>query len=132
MISIFLIDDNVPVLEFFSEILVRKGYKITGKASSGEEAVQIFREMNPKPDIILLDYRMPGKDGITTARELLALDPWCTIIMVSADASIRDLAIKNNIKGFIHKPCRIDLIEKQIQALAYHRQSHRGPGKIIL
>jgi len=54
-----------------------------GIANNGEEAIKMFRSFNEKPDIIILDYRMPIKNGLDTLKEILQIDHSSRIIFAS-------------------------------------------------
>ena len=63
-----------------------------------------------------MDYRMPSKNGLETTKEILAINPNCKIIFISADYSVRDQVLKIGAIDFIEKPLDFNtlfnLIEK--------------------
>ena len=75
-----------------------------GIANNGEEAIKMFRSFNEKPDIIILDYRMPIKNGLDTLKEILQIDHNSRIIFASADKTIKDEIYSNGAMGFLDKP----------------------------
>ena len=82
--TIFLVDDEQPVLDGLSVTLNRTfpNLKICGKARSGMEALEgIAKE---KPDIIIMDVRMPGMSGIDTLREVNKILPDTVSILLTA------------------------------------------------
>ncbi|MHA2233612.1 MAG: response regulator [Candidatus Hodarchaeales archaeon] len=60
--------------------------------------------MHYPPDIILMDYRMPKKDGLLVSKEILAIDPKSTIIFISADTSVKSQALSMGAVAFLEKP----------------------------
>jgi len=62
--------------------LANDGLKVAGEASSGAEAVNVWREI--RPEVVLLDQRMPGLTGLDTARAILREDPAQMIVLFSA------------------------------------------------
>jgi DNA-binding NarL/FixJ family response regulator len=58
------------------------GFEIVGESASGEAAIPLSRELDP--DMVLLDVRMTGLDGIETARRLSAEDPTRVVVLVSS------------------------------------------------
>lgn len=67
--------------------------------------------MNPKPEIILMDYRMPVMDGIMATKELKRMDPSCRIIFLSADETAMEAALASGASAFKTKPVRIEELE---------------------
>ena len=75
-----------------------------GIAINGEEAVEMFNSFNYKPDIILMDYRMPVKNGLQATREILQIDPDTKIIISSADTTVREESLALGVVDFLEKP----------------------------
>jgi len=74
-------DDHELVRSAFACLLERCGYAVIGQARNGIEAVEVWREL--KPDVVLLDMRMPLLDGIGTVQAILATDAAARIVMLS-------------------------------------------------
>jgi two-component system chemotaxis response regulator CheY len=88
---------------------------VIGVASDGDEAVRKYREMKEKPVIIIMDQRMPVKDGVSATQEILKMDPEATIFFGSADLHIEKEAIAAGAKGFLLKPFRIEELLEAIE-----------------
>ena len=77
-LKILLVDDD----EDYRKIAVRRleswGYDVIS-AASGKEAVEVVKEMSP--DLVVLDYLMPGMDGIETLKEIRSIDSGVPVIM---------------------------------------------------
>ena len=112
--SILLVDDDAAFRHVLSGELARLGYQI-GTAASGEEAaVQAARQ---QPEIILLDLRLPGMDGIETLKALRASQAATEVIMLTGHGSI-DSAIESIRVGafdYVMKPCPLDELQVRIQ-----------------
>lgn len=79
---ILIADDNATVRRGVALILSgESGWEICGEASDGEETLQKAREL--KPNLVVIDMRMPKKDGLETSRLLAREFPDITIIMMS-------------------------------------------------
>ncbi len=87
----------------------------TYSANNGEKAVNVFKSFSEKPKIILMDHRMPIKNGIDAAKEILAIDYNAKIIFVSADASIKNKALSIGAIKFIKKPFSLDYLIRSIK-----------------
>lgn len=87
------------------------GYRVIGDAKNGEEAVSVFNSFPKKPDIVLMDYRMPIKNGIEATKQILKINNKSKIIFTSADNSIKQEALSIGARSFLDKPYSItDLI----------------------
>ena len=60
---IFLVNDDSSILELYIEILSFKGFKVIGSAKDGTEATQMFRNFSQKPDVNIMDHRIPINKG---------------------------------------------------------------------
>jgi YesN/AraC family two-component response regulator len=100
-------------------MLEMSGFKIIKSAANGEEAINMCKSFPEKPDIILMDHRMPIKDGIETTKEILQLNNNSKIIFISADHSIKETALSIGAVSFNLKPLDmeslINTIHKALQ-----------------
>jgi DNA-binding NarL/FixJ family response regulator len=79
-----IVDDEEDIRTLVRAVIRRanEGLRVVGEASSGEEAVERWREA--RPDVVLLDYRLPDITGIEAAERILAEDPEQSIILFTA------------------------------------------------
>jgi DNA-binding NtrC family response regulator len=98
------VDDDKDIVDLFEKFLRLKGHEIVDKAFNGEQALKIYNNLQNTIDIILLDHRMPSKNGLEVTTEILSINPYCKIIFVSADYTIRDTALKAGAVDFLEKP----------------------------
>jgi len=121
--NVLIVDDEVDFVETFSERLVMRNLEIS-KAFSGEEALQVLEE-NKNVEVVILDVKMPGMDGIETLAEIKKKFPLVEVIMLSGQATVES-AIEGMKKGafdYLMKPCDIDqLMPKVTEAAAKKRQ----------
>ena len=80
------------------------GFEVVAIANNGDEAIKKFQQLEEKPDIIILDYRMPIKNGIDALKEILKIDENSKIIFASADRTIKEEVIQYGALGFLDKP----------------------------
>jgi DNA-binding NarL/FixJ family response regulator len=81
---VLIVDDDED-MRFLSASYIRlanDGLEIIGSASNGEDGLELWREEGP--DAIVLDHRMPGRDGLDIASEILGEDPDQSVILFSA------------------------------------------------
>jgi CheY-like chemotaxis protein len=77
----------------------------------------MFKSFNHKPDIILMDHRMPVKDGIEATKEIFNIDQKVKVIFASADMSIKEIALSMGIVGFLSKPFSLEKLVKKIESI---------------
>ncbi len=115
MTSILIVEDDIYLQKLYEMMLKTQGFKIIGKAGNGSEAINIFKSLRNKPDIVLMDHRMPIKNGIDTTLELTRLNSHTKIIFISADNSVKKQALSIGAKSFIEKPFSIDQLNNVIK-----------------
>jgi response regulator NasT len=81
MTSIVIAEDEAIIRLDLRELLEEEGYVVIGEAGRGDQAVELVRQL--KPDIVILDVKMPGMDGIEAAR-LITADAICAVLMLTA------------------------------------------------
>jgi DNA-binding response OmpR family regulator len=100
MPKILLVDDDRNTRILYSRELIDEGYEIVSAAGSGE-ALEIFRSQ--RPDIVILDLRMPSPDGLEVLSRMLSIDRRVPIILFSAYSSYRDNFLTWSADDFIEK-----------------------------
>jgi two-component system chemotaxis response regulator CheY len=115
MVTIFIIDDEAILHRLYKDVFAIRGHQVVADAYDGEEAVQKYTYLEKKPEVIILDHRMPNKDGIEAMRDILDIEPTAKIVFISADANVREQALENGAISFGLKPVTIrhmlDLVE---------------------
>jgi two-component system response regulator (stage 0 sporulation protein F) len=112
---ILIVDDEASVREVLCEYFVEQGYSVA-TASSGDEALGLVQQ--GAPDLVLLDVRMPGLDGVETLRRMRMLVPGLPVIMVTAneDVGLARETLKLGALDYVAKPFDFDYLERAIQA----------------
>lgn len=81
MTTIVIAEDEAIIRLDLREMLEEEGYSVVGEAGRGDQAVELVR--NLKPDVVILDVKMPGMDGIEAAKRISA-EGICAVLMLTA------------------------------------------------
>jgi YesN/AraC family two-component response regulator len=121
MADILIVDDEVIFATQLEDLIISMGHNAVSYATNGEEALKIAREA--KPDLILMDIRMPGMDGIETA-ELIRKEQDVPIIFMTAypQQDFIDRAKTLSPLGYLIKPINSEQIRPTIE-LALHKRA---------
>lgn len=113
MPKLMIVDDEVDVREYLKNYFKRRKIDVV-TAESGEEAIELIG--GQQPDLMLLDVRMGGIDGVETLRRIRGVGNSVKVIMVTGVedkvmlAPLTDL----NIAACIHKPLILEELEKEV------------------
>lgn len=117
-VRVLIADDHQIVREGLRALLQRMtGLSLVGEAADGEEAVRQATALDP--DIVLLDLRMPRKDGVAAIREIKGARPKTRILVLTSydDDEHVFTAIKAGAEGYLLKDTHPDQIMQAIQAV---------------
>ena len=112
---ILIVDDEQSVREVLSEYFTEQGYSVEN-AAGGEEALALVQRSTP--DLVLLDVRMPGIDGVETLRRIREIAPDVSVIMVTAneDIGLARETLKLGALDYVAKPFDFVYLERAIMA----------------
>jgi DNA-binding response OmpR family regulator len=111
-------------------MLERDGLIVAGVAGCADEVLSRYHEC--RPDVVLLDYRMPGANGLSLLRSLLVRDPEACIVMCSGldDPDVRDAALKLGAADWVLKPIYPTSLVASLRALVARKKT-RLEGKPV-
>jgi len=110
--KVLVVDDERQIRDLLNEFLTGEGYEVL-LASNGEEAIELAE--TEYPDVILLDVKMPGFDGIEVCKRLKAESKtqFVPVIMITGYIDNKMVAIEAGVDDFVNKP--IDLVELAVR-----------------
>lgn len=121
---IMLVDDETGFVETMSKRLDKRDFKVLA-ALSGKEALDIL-DKNRNLDVIILDVKMPGMDGLETLKEIKNSYPLCEVIMLTGHATVESAidGMKLGAFDYLMKPCDIDTLVSKVEEAAQKKWSH--------
>ena len=124
MVSIFIVEDDMSLQRLYQMVLENAGFQIIDTAANGDEAVKKYESLSIKPDIILMDHRMPIKNGIEATKEILEISNHSKILFASADNSIKRLALSIGAISFLEKPFDLKTLIMEIKQILIQNNLH--------
>jgi two-component system, response regulator PdtaR len=117
---ILVAEDETLIRMDLVEMLIEAGYDVVAQASNGEEAIALAKEF--KPDLAILDVKMPVLDGISAAETIISIAP---VLMLTAfsQKELVDRARDAGVMAYVVKPFSIsDLVPAMEIAMSRHQQ----------
>lgn len=123
---VVIVDDEPLARERLRRLLSEfPGYEIVGEAGDGETALEIVD--NEEPDLVLLDIRMGGVDGLQVARQLAEYDPPPAIIFTTAYTEHALSAFDANADAYLLKPIRVEKLKEALLRARRPTRAHKSP-----
>lgn len=113
--TILIIDDNSGVHEVFRDFFETKGY-VAAIACDGREGLDAFQRI--RPDIVLMDARMPVMNGYESSKGIKSVDPDAKILMITghpADPLAQRSLREGYVASILSKPCSLDRLFDAVQ-----------------
>ena len=111
-----IVEDERDMLELYSSYLGDLGYDSIMAVETGEELVRAVEEGSASPEVVVMDYRLPGIDGIEAATRLSKIRPGTKVIVTTADDSVRQLAEEKGY-AFLRKPFLMSALVRMIASV---------------
>jgi two-component system response regulator AlgR len=115
--KVLIVDDEAPARDRLRQLIEDSGqHDIVGEAGHGQEALDVAAKVSP--DVVLLDIRMPGVDGIETAHHLNTFPEPPAIVFTTAYDEYAIDAFEANAIGYVLKPVRRERLEQALSQAA--------------
>lgn len=117
-IGLYIAEDTDHVRTMLVDILGLHGFDIVGSASSGEQTVEEVEGADP--DVVVMDLKLPGMNGVETARKIRELRPGQQIILYSAyiDEDVERMAREAGVAVCVPKLSGVESLAREISAVA--------------
>jgi len=124
--SVLIVDDEVPFVETLVKRLARRDVRVDF-AFSGQQALEKLAVSGPtKTDVVILDVKMPGMDGLETLAEIKEKHPLIEVIMLTGHATVESAieGMKQGAFDYLMKPCEVDVLLQKIDEATAKKRQH--------
>lgn len=123
---VVIVDDEPLARERLKRLLQEfPGYEVVGEADNGESALDVIDD--EEPDLVLLDIRMGGIDGLQVGRQLAEMDVPPAVIFTTAYSEHALSAFDANAQAYLLKPIRIEKLRDALQRVRKPTRAHKPP-----
>jgi two-component system response regulator AlgR len=123
---VVIVDDEPLARERMKRLLQEfPGYEVVGEADNGETALDVIDD--EEPDLVLLDIRMGGIDGLQVGRQLAEMDVPPAIIFTTAYSEHALSAFDANAQAYLLKPIRLEKLRDALQRVRKPTRAHKPP-----
>jgi DNA-binding NtrC family response regulator len=121
--NVLLVDDEIPFVEALTKRLSKRKLDIT-PAYDGTQALEKL-EQSRTLEVVILDVKMPGIDGIETLRRIKTAHPMIEVIMLTGHATVESAieGMKLGAFDYLMKPCDIDELVAKVEQAAARKQA---------
>lgn len=126
--SVLVVDDEVQFVETLVKRLDRRGVKVNS-AHSGQAALDTLEGSGAtKTDVVVLDVKMPGMDGLETLALIKEQHPLVEVIMLTGHATVESAieGMKHGAYDYLMKPCDLDVLMEKLNAAAVKKREHEA------
>ncbi len=122
--TIMLVDDEAPFVEAMTKRLSRRDLDVE-TAFSGKDALAKLNA-GSKTEVVILDVKMPGMDGIETLQAIKSQVPLVEVIMLTGHATVESAieGMKFGAFDYLMKPCDMDLLIAKVSEAAARKRQH--------
>ncbi|MDR2419013.1 MAG: response regulator [Treponema sp.] len=117
---VLVVDDSMFIAKQLGQIFTSERFEVLASAGDGAQALEKYKELHPKVDLVTMDITMPVMDGVTALEKILEFDKNAKIIMVSAlgKQDVVKKCLMLGAKSFIVKPLdRRKVLERVVTVL---------------
>ena len=125
-INILLVDDEVPFVEAMQRRLAKRGHGIQA-AHSGQEALDLLATADGrKVDVVILDVKMPGMNGLETLVAIRRNHPLVEVIMLTGHATVESAieGMKMGAFDYLMKPAEMETLDAKIDEACKRKRQH--------
>jgi DNA-binding NtrC family response regulator len=124
MANVLLVDDEVPFVETMTKRLTKRDLDVS-TAFNGQEALDKL-EKSRSIEVVILDVKMPGIDGLETLKRIRKKYPLVEVVMLTGHATVESAidGMKLGAFDYLMKPCDMDILLSKVGEAAKKKRSH--------
>jgi len=117
MARIMIAEDSREIMMFLQDVLEIEKHDLVAKSFDGQDTIERFKETSP--DLLLLDFAMPRKDGLSVLNEIMKINPKAKVILITASGNLKAIqeCIKAGASMYLLKPFKMDDLTHAIKTL---------------
>jgi CheY-like chemotaxis protein len=125
--GVLIVEDDPDTRGLLREVLESEGLTIVGEAESGERAIELARLL--EPDVILMDIRLPGINGIEATRVIKDANPSIQVIALTAYEELMPIGTHEELGIYVYllKDCSPQLMRDMIHRAWWHAKATQAP-----
>ncbi len=125
-LSVLVVDDEAAFVDALARRLGRRGLKVA-TATGGQEALDLLEEGGATAtDVVILDVKMPGMDGLETLRRIKERHPMVEVIMLTGHATVESAieGMKRGAFDYLMKPCDMEILVAKLNQARDRKRDH--------
>ena len=124
--TVLIVDDETGFVETMAKRLEKRNMTVL-KAFDGDAAMSVLAD-NPGVQVVILDMKMPGKDGLVVLQEIKEAHPLVEVIMLTGHATVPSAVegMQFGAYDYLMKPCSFDELNQKILEAVELKQEHEG------
>ncbi|MBU0973357.1 MAG: response regulator [Proteobacteria bacterium] len=125
-IKLLLVDDEKAFLDTITKRLEKRELNVSAVYSGADALAEL--EKNKNLEVVILDVKMPGMDGIQTLTEIKKRFPLVEVIMLTGHATVESAidGMKIGAFDYLMKPCDLDALVKKVEGAASKKREHEA------
>jgi len=122
--NVLLVDDEVPFVETMTKRLTKRDLDVS-TAFNGQEALDKL-EKSRSVEVVILDVKMPGMDGLETLKRIRKKYPLVEVVMLTGHATVESAidGMKLGAFDYLMKPCDMDILISKVGEAAKKKRAH--------
>lgn len=122
--NILLVDDEVAFVDAMTRRLKKRNTEVF-QSYNGQEAMSALSE-NAEIEVVILDVKMPGKDGIEVLADIKQKFPLVEVIMLTGHGTVESAieGMKRGAHDYLMKPCDMDVLMEKVRSAAAKKRQH--------